>query len=170
MQARRGAVHSGPMSDPIPLADPDATDRAAHALAPCLGPGDTVLLSGPIGAGKTHFARALIRARLAGAGEAEEDIPSPTFTLVQTYRAGEREIWHADLYRLTTADEAVELGLEDAFSRAICLVEWPDRLGGLAPPDALSLDFAVLGDGRVMRAEGGPGWAGAVAAMREAAG
>ena len=95
------------------------------------------MLHGPIGAGKTHFARALIQSRLAE----PEDVPSPTFTLVQTYETPEVEIWHADLYRISDPDDVVELGLADAFEDQICLVEWPDRLGPLAPENALSIDI-----------------------------
>ncbi len=125
------------------LPDADATRRLAARIAPLLGPGDVLLLQGPIGAGKTHFARSLIQARLAAEGLAE-DVPSPTFTLVQTYISGGTEIWHADLYRLSQPNEIVELGLEQAFSDAICLVEWPDRLGPLRPP--LTLDLTLTPD------------------------
>lgn len=104
-------------------------------------PGDVLLLQGDIGAGKTHFARALIQSLLSE----PEDVPSPTFTLVQTYETPRSEIWHADLYRLTSPDEVVELGLTDAFEDAICLVEWPDRLAELAPQSALRLDFSLGG-------------------------
>ncbi|MGC9370699.1 MAG: tRNA (adenosine(37)-N6)-threonylcarbamoyltransferase complex ATPase subunit type 1 TsaE [Paracoccaceae bacterium] len=133
---------------PVTLALPSEEDTAALAerIGALARAGDVLLLSGPIGAGKTHFARALIRARLAEHGLAE-DIPSPTFTLVQSYEAGPLEIWHADLYRLTHPDEVVELGLTDAFETALCLVEWPDRLGDLAPATALWLEFAALPDG-----------------------
>ncbi len=131
------------------LATPDATDALARHVAPGLRAGDTLLLEGPIGAGKTHFARAIIKARLAALGRAE-DVPSPTFTLVQTYDAGPVEIWHADLYRLTHPDEALELGLEDAFGSAICLVEWPDRLGAL-PEGAMTLAFVPEGPGDFRR-------------------
>src|SRR6056297_3788247 len=124
---------------PLTLSSPQATAALAARIAPLLRPGDTLLLSGPIGAGKTAFARALIQARLGRA----EDVPSPTFTLVQTYDDGICEIWHADLYRLTVPEDAVELGLDQAFAEAICLVEWPDRLGALAPSDALHLDFVA---------------------------
>ena len=123
---------------PITLSSPEQTAALAVRLGACLRPGDTVLLEGPIGAGKTHFARSLIQSRLA----APEDVPSPTFTLVQTYDTDSCEIWHADLYRLTAPDEVIELGLIDAFQAAICLVEWPDRLGQLAPENALTLRFA----------------------------
>lgn len=144
------------------LAGSEETDRIARALAPELRAGDVLLLAGPVGAGKSQFARATIRARL---GEAEE-VPSPTFTLVQVY--GEApEIWHADLYRLSGPGEIAELGLEEAFGRAICLVEWPDRLGPLAPEGALRIDLAPVAEGeaRRMRLEGGPRWAAALAAL-----
>lgn len=140
----------------FPLSNPDATAEFARRLAPRLRAGDTLLLDGPIGAGKTHFARALITARLAASGRAE-DIPSPTYTLVQTYDDGGAEIWHADLYRLTGPDEAVELGLSDAFASAICLVEWPDRLDPADAPQALRLSFAqgAGDDERVVTLSGG---------------
>lgn len=135
----------------IPLPDADATAALGERLAARLRPGDTVLLEGPIGAGKSHLARALIRARLGRM----EDVPSPTFTLVQTYDADATEIWHADLYRLTHPDEVLELGLDEAFSTAICLVEWPDRLGPHVPPGALRLRLAATDDGRVAYLSGG---------------
>ena len=115
----------------------EATRELASQFAQFLSAGDVLLLSGPIGAGKTAFARALITALLA----APEDIPSPTFTLVQTYSPPSFEIWHADLYRLFQPEEVIELGLVEAFDTALCLIEWPDRLGDLAPPSALSLTF-----------------------------
>ncbi len=134
------SLHTALRAD-LTLASEASTRAMAEGLAPLLGPGDTLLLEGPIGAGKTAFARALILALLARAGAPAEDVPSPTFTLVQTYVAGDLEIWHADLYRLTHPDEAAELGLEDAFETALCLVEWPDRLGERAPAGALHLHF-----------------------------
>src|SRR5210317_2389261 len=92
------------------LPDEAATATLAARMAPLLAKGDTLLLEGDIGAGKSAFARALIRARLGRM----EDVPSPTFTIVQTYEADDGDIWHCDLYRLTHPDEAFELGLEDA--------------------------------------------------------
>lgn len=118
---------------------PDATERFAQLLARHLNRGDTLLLSGPVGAGKSHFARTTIRPLLAQ----NEDIPSPTFTLVQTYEGNRGEVWHADLYRLSETLEVIELGLTEAFSEAICIVEWPDRLGSLAPNDALRFEFSM---------------------------
>ena len=122
----------------ITLGSPDETTQLARWLGKRLGPGDTILLEGQIGAGKSHFCRGLIQARLAALGRAE-DVPSPTFTLVQVYDAGPVELWHADLYRLTSPDDVMELGLEEAFDTAICLVEWPDRLGAARPGGALTL-------------------------------
>ena len=120
----------------IPDADEALTACLARVLAALLGPGDSLLLDGPVGAGKTHFARALIRARQ---GDAAEDVPSPTFTIVQTYEdAAGTEIWHADLYRLTDPSELVELGLDEALPTAVTLIEWPDRMGA-PPPGALTV-------------------------------
>ena len=118
------------------------TGDLARRIGAGLEPGHVLLLEGPVGAGKTHFARALIQSLLP----VPEDVPSPTFTLVQTYDAPAAAIWHADLYRLTSVYEIEELGLTDAFSDAICLVEWPDRLGDLRPEDALDLTLTVTGD------------------------
>ena len=123
----------------------DETCRFAASLAPHLNAGDAILLQGGLGAGKTHFARCVIQKRLATFG-LSEDVPSPTFTLVQTYWDTVVELWHCDLYRLSGADDAQELGIDEAFDAAICLVEWPDRLGDLTPPDALSLTFQMTAD------------------------
>ena len=122
------------------LPSPEATNALAERLAPILGAGDAVMLSGPIGAGKTHFARALIQARLK-AVDIWQDVPSPTFTLVQTYQADELEIWHADLYRLGGPADVDELGLFEAFDMALTLVEWPERLGSERPAQRLELRF-----------------------------
>lgn len=143
----------------IDLPDADTTAALARAIEPHLAPGDTLLLGGPVGAGKSHFARSLIAARLARHGR-HEDIPSPTFTLVQTYDAGGVELWHADLYRLTSPDELFELGLDEAFDTAICLIEWPDRLGAEAPTDALQLTLEPAGDARRARLSGSARWSG----------
>lgn len=117
------------------MSSPDATALFAQTFAKHLAPGDVILLSGGIGAGKTHFARSLIHALQ----DPPEDVPSPTFTLVQVYDTPKGEIWHSDLYRLSDPDECVELGLTDAFESAICLVEWPDKLEDLTPENALKI-------------------------------
>jgi tRNA threonylcarbamoyladenosine biosynthesis protein TsaE len=132
----------------------DTTALAAQ-IAPLLQAGDTLLLEGDIGAGKSAFARALIRNRLGRM----EDVPSPTFTLVQTYETPTVDIWHCDLYRLSHPDDALELGLDDAFENAICLVEWPDRLGAAAPENALKLTFTALTNAHSVRAQGSQEWA-----------
>jgi len=149
----------------IDLPDADATAALGQRLATLLHAGDVILLEGPIGAGKTHFARALIQARLARLGR-HEDVPSPTFTLVQVYEA-QPDIWHADLYRLTHPDEVIELGLEEAFETAICLIEWPDRLGALSPEKALHLQFSSrdAGASRQVVARGGAQWVQRLASM-----
>lgn len=122
----------------IDHADADLTSALARAIAAVLRPSDVIALQGSVGAGKTHFARGLIRARQ---GDLAEDVPSPTFTLVQTYDDPMgTEIWHADLYRLTHPDELVELGLEDAMEDAIALIEWPDHGGPLPQPLTIELE------------------------------
>ncbi|MEV8468940.1 tRNA (adenosine(37)-N6)-threonylcarbamoyltransferase complex ATPase subunit type 1 TsaE [Fluviibacterium sp. DFM31] len=163
------------MTAPLPLTlslpDEEATARLARALAPELGAGDTLALAGPIGAGKSFFARTLIRHRLNAVGK-DEDIPSPTFTLVQTYQAGELEIWHSDLYRLSMPDEVFELGLEEAFGSALCLIEWPDRMGDDLPSHALLLTFAPLEDDRraVTLSSRDPGWSARLAPVLNTSG
>jgi tRNA threonylcarbamoyl adenosine modification protein YjeE len=134
-----------PMTVAIHLQSPQATADLASWLAPQLCRGDVLLLEGPIGAGKSHFSRALIKAILA-MEERYEDVPSPTFTLVQVYELDAFDIWHADLYRLTDPEQAIELGLDDAFEDALCLIEWPDRLGNLAPQNALLARFMPIED------------------------
>lgn len=122
------------------LHSPEETAALARRLGAMLSAGDTVLLSGDVGAGKTHFARALIQSLLP----VPEDVPSPTFTLVQTYDTIRGvEIWHADLYRLSDPSECEELGLTEAMTQAICLIEWPDRLSDLRPSDALDISLAT---------------------------
>ncbi|WBL33249.1 tRNA (adenosine(37)-N6)-threonylcarbamoyltransferase complex ATPase subunit type 1 TsaE [Sinirhodobacter sp. HNIBRBA609] len=152
----------------LPLPDADATARLGQRMAQLVRPGDVLLLEGQIGAGKTHFARSLIQTRLA-ALDRSEDIPSPTFTLVQVYDAAP-EIWHADLYRVTHPDEAIELGLEEAFDTAICLIEWPDRLAELAPRKALTLRFelANAGASRCVSFLGDIDWAERLTDLRDA--
>jgi tRNA threonylcarbamoyladenosine biosynthesis protein TsaE len=121
----------------LPLDSPNATKRFAERLGSHLRPGDTLLLEGEIGAGKTHFARSLIQSIQT----TPEDVPSPTFTIIQTYVTRLGDVIHADLYRISAPDEIHELGLLDAFGTQICLVEWPDRLGPEAPSEALTLRF-----------------------------
>ena len=134
----------------------DATAAIAQRLAPLLRAGDVVTLEGGLGAGKTAFARALINAL---PGE-PEDVPSPTFTLVQTYPRGDLEVWHFDLYRLEDPDEAFELGIEDAFVDAVSLIEWPDRLGPYLPKAHLRVTLTE-GENEAMRditISGDPAW------------
>jgi len=119
----------------LTLNSPDDTTALAARLAAVLAGGDTVLLNGAIGTGKTHFARSLIQSLMV----VPEDVPSPTFTLVQAYDTPTAEIWHCDLYRLTAVEEVEELGLTEAFDTALCLVEWPDKLGPLIPESALTI-------------------------------
>ena len=126
----------------LTLTSPDETAVLATRIKDRLSPGDILLLNGVIGSGKTHFARSLIQAAMTD----PEDVPSPTFTLVQQYDTELGEIWHADLYRLTAAEEVDELGLTEAFDTAICLIEWPDRLGSARPLSALTLDFRTAPD------------------------
>lgn len=135
----------------IHLADAEATANLASILAQNVQSGDTVLLLGEVGAGKTHFARSFIKSLLT----VDEDVPSPTFTLVQTYDTVIGEVWHSDLYRLSAEQEIEELGLFDAMIEAVCLIEWPDRLGSYTPTDALHIELTPSStlDSRVLIAQ-----------------
>lgn len=124
---------------------PNDTTVLAAKLAPLLIKGDVLLLHGNVGAGKTDLARKIIQNRMELSG-AVEDVPSPTFTLVQTYEMGDMEYIHADLYRLSHPDEVFELGLERGFDHAVCLIEWPDRLGTTVPENALNIDISIIGE------------------------
>ncbi len=118
------------------------TIAVAHALAPLLRPGDTILLAGVLGAGKTVFARAVLRALL---DDASLVVPSPSFALVQPYEGGGQSCLHVDLYRLAEARDADELGLADQ-PDAIRLVEWPDRLPSLHDTADWLVEIAPGGD------------------------
>lgn len=123
----------------IDLADEAATALLATRVARAARTGDTIALAGPLGSGKTTFARAFIRA----VGNGDEDVPSPTFTLVEIYRfAGRPPIWHFDLYRLDAPDDVYELGIEEAWAEGISLIEWPERIAELLPTDRL--DIALM--------------------------
>jgi tRNA threonylcarbamoyl adenosine modification protein YjeE len=122
----------------LDLPDEEATERLARRLAVLALPGDVLTLWGDLGVGKTVFARAFVRAR----GNPFEDVPSPTFTLVQIYEPGGNfrgAVHHFDLFRLRDPDEIYELGIEEAFAGAIALIEWPDRLGRLLPSRRLDV-------------------------------
>ena len=133
----------------------DDADRIGAAIGAALLPGDVVLLSGDLGAGKTTLARAMLKAR-GLAGEA----PSPTFAIVQPYAPPEVDlpIAHVDLYRIERADELIELGLDDYLYDGVLLIEWPERLGGEGWPGALTLTISGTGDARVLTADVPTAW------------
>lgn len=132
------------MSSPtrIDLPDIAATRDLAGRLVNRAQCGDVFALVGDLGAGKTTFARFFIDAFAAVNGaSAPDEVPSPTFTLVQQYDFDGATIYHFDLYRIEKAEEAYELGIEDAFADGISLIEWPDRLGGLLPASRLDIEL-----------------------------
>lgn len=138
------------------IASEAALAGLAKALAPNLRPGDTIALSGDLGAGKTSFARALIAA-LGWPGE----VPSPTYTLVQSYDPPDVRVpvWHVDLYRLAGPDDADALGLFE--TDAALIIEWPERLGPRLPADALRLTLSGSGDAiRDLTWHAPPAWEG----------
>lgn len=130
------------MLDSLALTLPDlhATQHFATCLSRFVMPGRVFCLSGPLGAGKSEVVRAII---LASCGP-QDDIPSPTFTLVQPYQATAGfEVWHMDLYRLETATQALALGIEEAFFECCCLIEWPDKIQDLLPANQIMIDLAM---------------------------
>ena len=150
----------------IDLPDEAATAGLAARLALRSRRGDVIGLQGELGAGKTSFARAFIRAL----GSGQEEVPSPTFTLVEIYAfAGKPPVWHFDLYRLETPEEVWELGIEDALSEGISLIEWPERLGPLLPPEHLLLALAQgrEAQARIARLEPTASWTARLAGIAD---
>jgi tRNA threonylcarbamoyladenosine biosynthesis protein TsaE len=149
------------------LPDPDATADLARRVAAIARPGDVIALTGDLGAGKSTFARAFIHALPQPDGSyVEEHVPSPTFTLVQTYDRRPASVWHFDLYRLGEPSEVTELGWDEARDGGILLVEWPDRLGPLAPRERLDVTLILPPNepdpeaaGRTAVIQGGGAWA-----------
>lgn len=149
----------------VPLPDEAATKALGAALAPLLRAGDFIALRGDLGAGKTALARALIRACLGPDG-AEEEVPSPTFTLVQSYEAPDLLLTHVDLYRIDRPEDAHELGLAEALDEGVLLVEWPDKLGAL-PADRLDIALVLMGEtAREARLTGHGVWAAHLKELR----
>src|ERR1700691_601783 len=139
----------------VTLANEEATRRFMMDVAAALEPGDLVTLSGDLGAGKTTFARALIRFL---AGDETVEVPSPTFTFMQSYGLPRFSLVHSDLYRISGAADLAELGFDDLPEGAVVLLEWPDRAAGLLPADHFDISFTLapaLGDeGRTIRVTG----------------
>jgi tRNA threonylcarbamoyladenosine biosynthesis protein TsaE len=139
------------------LADDGATTRLGAAIAARLVAGETVLLYGPLGMGKSTLARGLIRALT----RPDEDVPSPTFTLVQFYES-DPPVAHFDLYRLTRPEEAAEIGLDEALDEGCAVIEWPERLGddpaAWLGPDRLVITLSEQGEGRLATVSGAGMW------------
>ena len=147
----------------IELSDEAATAAFAARVARLVRRGDVIALKGELGAGKTSFARAFIRARIGH----DEEVPSPTFTLVQPYELPDLPIWHFDGYRLRHPDEAWDLGIEDAFRDGVSLIEWPERFGSLIPIRRLeiTLQHGAAPEARRAIIDPGPGWASRLAPL-----
>jgi tRNA threonylcarbamoyl adenosine modification protein YjeE len=136
----------------FPLPDLDATTRLGRAIASGLQAGDAVALWGDLGAGKTTLARAILQAL-----GVTEDVPSPTFTIVQSYDTAP-PVAHYDLYRIKHSGEMAELGFDDALDQGAVLVEWPERAPEILPPEALHVRLALREDGRSARVTGPARW------------
>src|SRR5262249_55267187 len=134
------AVSTQASSFPITLANERATQRLAVGLAAVLKPGDLITLSGDLGAGKTAFARALIRHL---ADDPTLEVPSPTFTLVQTYTLPRFTVVHVDLYRVSHQSELAQLGVDEPAESAVVVIEWPDRAAGALPAERLDIALAL---------------------------
>ena len=139
----------------VDLPDEAATAAFAARISALAEIGDVIALKGDLGAGKTTFARGFIRAR-----GGTEEVPSPTFTLVQVYELGSAAIWHFDLYRLEAPEQVFELGWEEARADGIALVEWAERLAALLPRDRLTVTLSIEGDGRRADLQGEARFAG----------
>jgi tRNA threonylcarbamoyladenosine biosynthesis protein TsaE len=144
------APHTASDGRTVELSGLGDTRRLAERCAALARPGDVVALAGGLGAGKTAFARAFVNAVARREGAPEEDVPSPTFTLVQVYEFPTMTVYHFDLYRIENPEEVTELGLEEALADGVTLIEWPERLGGDLSADRLALNFD-FGDGESER-------------------
>jgi len=133
----------------VSLSDENATLALGAKLMKFLSPGHTVALTGDLGAGKTTLVRGMLQSVLG-----EIEVPSPTFTLVQTYEVRNFEVWHCDMYRLERPQDGYELGLLDAFEDAVCLIEWPDKIAPLLPKDIFEVDLQFKGEGRIAKLSG----------------
>jgi tRNA threonylcarbamoyladenosine biosynthesis protein TsaE len=140
----------------VNLPNEAATARLGAAIARRLQSGEAVCLSGPLGAGKSTLARALVRTLTTP----QEDVPSPTFTLAQFYAGPRLKVAHFDLYRLTNPDEAYEIGLDEALEDGAAVIEWPERLAGRLPADRLDVEIALRGEGRAARLTPHGAWEG----------
>jgi tRNA threonylcarbamoyladenosine biosynthesis protein TsaE len=140
----------------IALPDLAAMEAFGQRIAARLAPGDVVALSGTLGTGKTTLARAILAA-LGHTGE----VPSPTYTIIETYDELNPPVVHADFYRLEDPSEVEELGLDDYREGAVLLAEWPDHAGGFAhEPACLAIDLEKVGDGREAVVTPGTSWQG----------
>ena len=151
---------SGPAGLTLTLDGVEATAALGRKLAVLARAGDVIALRGDLGAGKSELARGFVRA-LCGP---DEDVPSPTFTLVQPYETPEFPLYHFDLYRLKDAEEAYELGIEDAFAEGVSLIEWPERLGNLLPARRLDVTLRMgAAESQRLATLSGDAWAGRLA-------
>ena len=148
----------------LELVDEQSTINLAAILAGKALIGDVIALSGDLGSGKTTFARSFIKSKQ----NTTEEIPSPTYTLLQTYETNEGIINHYDFYRLKNPEEAYELDIEDAFNSKICLIEWPQKLGSLIPSERLEvrLDFLQEPQSRRITLIGYQGWSARLKAIK----
>jgi tRNA threonylcarbamoyladenosine biosynthesis protein TsaE len=148
----------------LDLRDEAATARLAARVAAVSRARDVIALEGPLGSGKTRFARGFIHAL----GHGDEEVPSPTFTLVEIYQFPDRPpVWHFDLYRLAAPDDIYELGIEEAWGEGICLIEWPERIASLLPSERLTIALAqgATPERRIATLHGAPRWAEIVASI-----
>jgi tRNA threonylcarbamoyladenosine biosynthesis protein TsaE len=144
----------------LDLPDLAATAALARALAAQARPGDVIGLAGALGTGKTSFARAFLHAMAQLRGGEVDEVPSPTFTLVQVYDFPGLSVCHFDFFRLQRPEEAYELGIEEAFATAVSLIEWPERVEPLLPEERLELRLEIAaGEARRARLTGTGAWA-----------
>ncbi len=139
------------------FASPQALEAFGAKVARQLRAGEAICLFGPLGAGKSTFARGLVRALTAP----DQEVPSPTFTLMQTYQGPDFPVAHFDLYRLKRAEEAFELGLDEALDLGAAVVEWSERLEDALPPDRLDVRLEIAEEGGRLASVRGHGvWTG----------